>query len=192
MRNISSFVGGLLAASIAFFGASRAFASPCEREPDAECHEYETYLVPGAQAVMYRPAGVEEPYFGGGASISVVRWSHQNDDFGPAEGNVYVQASLLDSASSSHVMGIYEAGVTLSFERNPRRRYLIPYFGMTSGGIVANDLRDSGFLQPLLGVHLFSHPNVQADLQGGYVFPTADVDRLHGFRAQASLRVHMW
>ena len=34
--------------------------------------------------------------------------------------------------------------------------------------------------------------DVQADLQGGYVFPFADVDRLHGFRAQASIRFHMW
>ena len=109
-----------------------------------------------------------------------------------AEGNVFVQASLLRSPSSENVLGVYEGGVTLSFEKNPKRRYLIPYFGFTTGGVVASDVPDTGFIQPVAGVHLFSHPNVQADLQGGYVFPFADVDRLHGFRAQASIRFHMW
>ncbi len=193
MRNISWLVGGSLVGFLCFLHTSPAFAEPCERdEHDAECHEYETYMMPGGQAVMYKPSGVVAPYLGGGFNVSLLRWSHQNDDFGPAEGNVFVQASLLHSPSSDRMLGIYEGGVTLSFERNPKRRYLIPYFGFTTGGVVSEDLPHSGFIQPVTGLHLYSHPNVSADLQGGYVFPFEQVDRLHGFRAQAAIRFHAW
>jgi hypothetical protein len=195
MRNIATFVSSSLIAVTSLLVASSALAEPCEKDeerPDAECHEYETYIVPGGQATVYKAAGVEKPYIGGGFRLDVVRWSHHNGDFGPGEGSVFFQASLLKSPSSDHVLGIYEGGVTLSFERNPKRRFLIPYFGFTTGGMFADDLPKTGFFQPLGGIHLYAHPNVVADVQGGYVFPTDAVDRLHGFRAQASIRVHAW
>ena len=195
MRNIATLVGGSLVAVACFFFVSPANADPCEKgegADDAECREYENYMVPGAQAVMYRPSGVEKPYFGGGFQLTLGRWSHQNDDFGPAEGHVFFQASLLQSQSSEHVMGIYEGGVTLSFEKNPKRRYLIPFFGFTTGAMVTEDLPKSGFVQPVAGIHLYSHHNVVADVQGGYVFPFEAVDDLHGFRVQAALRFHLW
>lgn len=195
MRNISCLLGGSLAFAMCLLHASPALADPCdggEEGGDAECREYESFMVPGGQAVLYKPSGVSSPYVGGGFQVSLARWSHHNDDFGPAEGNVFFQASLLQSPASPHVLGIYEGGMTLSFERNPKRRYLIPYFGFTAGGMAAEDVKGVGFVQPLAGVHLYSHPHVQADLQGGYVFPGDDLDRLHGFRAQAALRFHLW
>jgi len=195
MRNIATIVSGSLTFMACLLGASSALAGPCEKDeehPDAECHSYETFMMPGGQAALYKPAGVEAPYFGGGFRIDAVRWSHHNDDFGPAEGSLFIQASLLRSPSSENTLGIYEGGITLSFERNPNRRYLIPYFGMTTGGMFAEDMPKSGFIQPLAGLHLFSHPNVVADVQGGYMFPTDDVDRLQGVRVQASVRFHAW
>lgn len=175
--------------------ASSAMADPCEKDeehPEEDCREYETFFMPGAQAVLYKPAGVEAPYFGGGFHIDVVRWSHHNNGFGPAEGAVYMQASLLKSESSEHTMGIYEGGLNLSFEKNPQRQYLIPYFGMTAGGLFTEDQPHSGFVQPLLGMHLYSNHNVVAEVQGGYMFPTDAIDELAGFRAQASIRFHLW
>lgn len=195
MRIHTRLFGGSLFVVASLLVASSALADPCEKgedHPDADCREYETFFMPGAQAVMYKPAGVEAPYVGGGFHIDVVRWSHHNDDFGPAEGAVYMQASLLRSPSSEHTMGIYEGGLNLAFEKNPRRQYLIPYFGMTAGGMFAEDLPHSGFVQPVLGLHVYSAPNFVAEVQGGYMFPTDAIDQLAGFRAQASLRFHLW
>lgn len=178
---------------MALLGASSAFAEPCEKEDNAErCDEYETYAMPGGQFMFYKPSGIASPYLGGGFRLDIVRWSHHNEDFGPGEGSLYFQASLLQSKSSEHLMGIYEGGLNLSFERNPKRRYLIPYFGFSTGGMFADDLPKGGFFQPNLGIQLYSHPNVVADVQGGYMFPTDAVDKLHGFRAQASIRFHAW
>lgn len=195
MRNIAMLVSGSLVVAACLLGASPALAGPCEKDedhPDEECHEYETFAMPGGQATLFKAAGVAQPYVGGGFRVDAVRWSHHNNDFGPAEGSVFFQASLLQSPSSDHTLGIYEGGMTLSFERNPRRRFLIPYFGFTTGGMFADDLPQSGFVQPLAGIHLYTHPNVVADVQGGYVFPTDDIDRLQGVRAQVSLRFHAW
>lgn len=195
MRSFTTFVSGSLVGLACLLGAPLAFAGPCEKDeehPDAECREYETYLMPGGQGALYKAAGVQGPYLGGGFRLDAVRWSHQNSDFGPAEGSVFFQASLLRSSSSEHTLGIYEGGITLSFERNPNRRFLIPYFGFTTGGMFAEDMPKSGFVQPLAGLQLYSHPHVVADVQGGYVFPTDDVDRLQGFRVQATLRFHAW
>ncbi len=193
MRNISMLVGGSFALVACLLVGTNAFAETCEREErDAGCREYETYMMPGAQGAFYKPSGVASPYVGGGFDLSIVRWSHQNNDYGPSEGNVFVRASLLTSKSSEKILGIYEGGLTLSFERNPNRHYMIPYFGFTTGGMVADDLPKSGFIQPVVGLSLFSNPNVVADIQGGYVFPFESVDKLHGFRAQASLRFHLW
>lgn len=195
MRNIATYLSASLFGGACLLAASSALAEPCEKDeehPDAECREYETFVVPGGQATLFKAAGVEKPYLGGGFRLDAVRWSHPNDDFGPAEGSVFFQASLLQSPSSKHTLGIYEGGVTLSFERNPKRRFLIPYFGFTTGGMFANDMPRSGFIQPLGGLHLYTHPNVVADAQAGYVFPTDDVDRLQGVRAQISIRFHAW
>lgn len=195
MRNIAILVSGSLIGAACLLGASSALAEPCEKDdehPDAECQEYETYMMPGGDATLYKAAGVSKPYIGGGFRLDVVRWSHHNDDFGPGEGSLFFQASLLQSPSSEHTLGIYEGGVTLSFERNPRRRYMIPYFGFTTGGMFADDLPKAGFVQPITGLHLYAGPHVVADVQGGYVFPTDDVDRLQGVRAQVAVRFHAW
>ncbi|MFO0588232.1 MAG: hypothetical protein U0441_11860 [Polyangiaceae bacterium] len=195
MRNSTRWFGGSLIVASSLFVASSALADTCERDeehPDSECREYETFFMPGGQAMMYKPQGVAMPYVGGGFHIDVVRWSHHNNDFGPGEGAVYMQGSLLKSPSSEHTLGIYEGGFNLSFEKNPKRRYLIPYFGMTAGGMFADDLPHSGFVQPLAGLHVYSAPSVIIEVQGGYMFPTDAVDQLNGFRAQASLRFHLW
>ncbi|MEZ4302590.1 MAG: hypothetical protein R3B70_47110 [Polyangiaceae bacterium] len=195
MKNKLSFMGGAMAGLFSLLAASSAFAEPCEKDgdtPGTECREYETYVVPGGQGIVYKAAGTETPYVGGGFRLDAVRWSHHNDDFGPGEGSVYFQASLLKSPSSEHALGIYEVGMSLSFERNPKRRYLIPYFGFSSGGIVAEDVPGTGFVQPTLGLHLYASPNVVADVQGGYVFPTENVDQVMGVRGQVSIRFHAW
>ncbi len=174
--------------------SAAASASPCRDGDDTtdDCKEYEAFVSPGGTAQFFAPHGAKQPYFGGGFQIAAVQWAHDNNDYGPARGAVFFQASLLQSPVSEHVMGIYEGGMTLAFERNANRRFAIPYFGFTMGGITQTGERDAGFFQPVAGMHVFWNPNVVVDVSGGYVFPFVKVDDLRGFRAQASLRIHLW
>lgn len=175
--------------------STAAWAKPCKEGEDTndDCKEYEAYMAPGAQALVFSPAvAKKQPYFGGGVQVSIAQWAHDNNDYGPSRGNVFFQASLLRSASSEHVMALYEGGLTLSFERNANRRFAIPYFGFTMGGLSRRALPSAGFIQPLLGMHVLWTPNVMIDVQGGYLFPFTATDDLHGWRAQTTLRLHMW
>lgn len=175
--------------------STAAWAKPCRDGDDTndDCKEYEAFMAPGATMQVFSPAGAKgQPYFGAGAQIAVVQWAHDNNDYGPSRGSVFFQASMLKSASSEHVMGIYEGGMTLAFERNANRRFAIPYFGFTMGGTSRTGLPDAGFIQPTLGMHVLWTPNVTIDAQGGYLFPFTAMDELHGWRAQASVRLHLW
>jgi hypothetical protein len=172
-----------------------ARAKPCKEGDDTtdDCKEYEAYMSPGAHAQVFAPAVAKgQPYFGGGPQISIAQWAHDNNDYGPSRGNVFFQASMLKSASSEHVMALYEGGLTLSLERNANRRFAIPYFGFTTGGLFRKALPSAAYIQPLAGMHVVWTPNVMIDVQGGYLFPFTAIDDLHGWRAQATLRLHMW
>lgn len=175
--------------------STAAWAKPCKEGDDTEddCKEYEAFMAPGATALVYAPEGAKgQPFVGGGVQIAPVQWSHNNNDYGPSQGSIFFQASILTSASSTKAMALYEGGITLSFERNANRHFAIPYFGFTTGGVYNTGFKDSGYIYPLAGMHVFSHPNVVVDVQGGYMLPFEAVDELRGFRAQASIRLHMW
>ncbi len=184
----------LVAAAALLLVSTAASASPCHDGDDTteDCKEYEAFVSPGPTFQVYAPSKAKTPYIGGGFQIAAVQWAHDNNDYGPSRGSVFFQASLLQSPESEHVMGIYEGGMTLAFERNANRRFAIPYFGFTSGGIIQTGAKDSGFIQPIAGMHLFWNPNVVVDVSGGYVFPFVNADDLRGFRGQASLRIHLW
>jgi hypothetical protein len=129
---------------------------------------------------------------GAGVHIAPFQWSHNDDDFGPGQGAVFVNASLLRSQSSEATMALWEGGTTLSFERNAGRRFLIPYFGATVGAVTHADLPDAGFTYPLVGVHAVYHPHVMVDVEGGYLLPFEELDTLRGPRGELVMRFSMW
>jgi hypothetical protein len=185
----------ILLPSALLLASTAASAKPCKDgdDPNDDCKEYEAYMAPGASAIVFvPPAGKGDPYLGGGVQLALVQWAHDNHDYGPARGSVFFQASFLKSASSEHVLALYEGGMTLAFERDAERRFAIPYFGFTAGGMYQKGFAESGYLYPLVGMHVFWHPNVVVDVSGGYMFPFVAPDDLRGFRAQASVRLHMW
>ena len=174
--------------------SATAFARPCHDEDEREvCGERDIFFMPGGQAVLFAPhaAGVA-PFWGGGVSITPFLWSHNTEHFGPSQGTVFLQASLLRSASSPSTLALFEGGLTLSFERNSSRRFAIPYFGFAFGGTLHDELGNAGYVYPMGGVHLFWHKNVVLDLQGGYHFPFESVDVLRGPRAQAVAQFSLW
>ncbi len=172
--------------------ANAAHCKDDDDSPEEICRERDIFLMPGVVGVAFLPAAESDPFFGAGVQLSPLIWSHNNDRFGPGQGVVFVQASLLGSQSSSATMGLFEGGTSLSLEKNSSRRFGIPFFGFSVGGLVHEELPNSSFTHAFLGAHLYFHHNLIFDLQGGYHFPFQDLDVLRGPRGQMTLRFSGW
>jgi hypothetical protein len=193
-RKLFATSGAALVALV--FASGSARAATCDgddRDRPEVCKPRDIYLMPGIDGVGYAPNQKgTDPFFGVGVHFAPYQWSHNNDHFGPSQGSVFIQASLLRSTSSKSTMALLESGLTLSFERNSARPWLIPYFGDSVGGIVSADLPKAGYDYPFVGLHVVYTPHLMLDLQGGYMMPFIDLDTLRGPRGEAVLRVSMW
>lgn len=168
-------------------------ARPCSSgNPDEICQERDIFFMPGAQAVFFAPRAASEPFYGGGVQLAPFHWSHNNDHFGPSQGGVFFEASLLQSRSESSTLALYDAGFSLSFERNSSRNFGIPYFGTSFGGTLHKRLPNTGYAYPFVGVHLYWHQNFIFDVDGGYHYPFSNIDLMRGARVQATARLSMW
>lgn len=178
------------------FGSEGSTRSPSQCNGDSQsdvCLERDIFFMPGAHAVVFAPARAgADPFVGGGVQLSPLHWSHNNDRFGPSQGVIFAQVSLLRSNQSESVLALWDAGLSLSFERNSSRRWMIPYFGATIGALSHETLPNSGFTYPFVGAHLYWHPNLVLNAEGGYHFPFSYVDDVRGPRAQLSARFSMW
>ncbi len=161
-------------------------------QSDDDCIERDIFLMPGGQAVFFQPTAGKGFFVGGGVQFAPYQFSHNNDHFGPSQVSTIAQVSLLKSPDSTGTMALFELGATASLERNSSRRYLIPYFGGTVGGLTQSELGTSSYAYALGGVHLYWHHNLMVDAEGGYHFPFMDIDHLKGPRAQLSTRFSLW
>jgi hypothetical protein len=162
-------------------------------DPRDVCEVRDIYFMPGLSSVLFMPAATaREPFVGGGVQMTPFRWSHNNDHFGPSQGALFVQASLLRSLGSEKTLALYDTGYTLSFERNSSRRFVIPYFGGTLGALSHAELGHSAYTYQFAGAHLVWHQNLIVSAEGGYQFPFSDVDVVRGPRAQFSAGFSMW
>ncbi len=175
--------------------AQQPRTGPCADGDDTRevCDERDIFFMPGVTAVGFMPAAnARDPYFGGAVQMTPFRWSHNNDRFGPSQGAVFVQASLLRSTESDATLSLFDLGYTLSLERNSSRRFLIPFFGGTVGGLSHESLGTSAYTYQFAGAHLYWHHNFVVSAEGGYHFPFEQVDVVRGPRAQFSAGFSMW
>lgn len=182
----------LLLPTFAF--AIPAGAEQCAGADDTSdvCIERDIFFMPGVHGVLFAPASGTDPFLGGGVQFAPLHWSHNNDRFGPSQGALYGQVSLLSSPQSPGALALWDAGFSLSFERNSSRRWMIPYFGATLGALSHTELPDAGYTYPHAGAHFFWHHHLVLNAEGGYHFPFAHVDSVRGPRAQISARFSMW
>jgi hypothetical protein len=199
---------GLATLTVLTVFCSRAHAAPCnqrsrapapQREDDVAetfqddtCIERDIFFMPGAQAVFFEPSAGLGPFYGAGFQLAPLQRSHNNDHFGPSQVSVLLQVSMLKSPRAEGTMALFELGATASLERNSSRRWLIPYFGATLGGLTQAQLGTSSYAYALGGLHLYWHHNLMLDAEGGYHFPFEDIDRARGPRAQLSARFSLW
>jgi hypothetical protein len=175
--------------------------------------EWESFFLPGLAATTYIPENHAELGIFNGISINYVflAWVHRNEKRGPSHGRLYFKVDILDSTEKDVEDMIYYAfGLDLSFERNPRRPFLIPVFGLEMGGSYTSRLVPTEgctvteteacmeklggvfHITPTFGVHLWSDRNFFVSLTGGYTFPIQDYENLRGWRVNLGLNFTMW
>ncbi len=175
--------------------------------------EWESFFLPGLAATTYIPENHAELGIFNGISVNYVflAWVHRNEKRGPSHGRLYFKVDILDSTEKNVEDMIYYAfGLDLSFERNPRRPFLIPVFGLEMGGSYTSRLVPTEgctvtetetcmeklggvfHITPTFGVHLWSDRNFFVSLTGGYTFPIQDYENLRGWRVNLGLNFTMW
>jgi hypothetical protein len=160
--------------------------------------EWETFFMPGAQYSLLVPEARDQFGVLQGVSIEylVAGWIHRNENRGPSHGRFYIDIDLMRSTVTSDLGIIYSMGMTLSFERNPKRQFLIPYFGVELGGIYqkpeTGDQVHAAQVNPLGGISLFASQNLFVNVTAGYMVPFSHMEQLRGFRAKAGLNFSFW
>lgn len=161
---------------------------------DAECDPYVAGFVPSIGGVAYFPKNSElGPMLGVGAELLLLTWSNSSESFGPAQGKIRVGFSeLWSTKTSSEKMILYRGGVVVSFEKNPKRNFLIPFFAGDFGGVHASDIGGHAFADAGLGFYILYLRGFMLDAEGSYLFPFSRVDDLAGPKAHLTASVAFW
>ena len=159
--------------------------------------EHESYFMPGVGATVWVPADTATYGVFTGFRIEVlgVRWVHQNEKRGPSHGRIWLAFDVLFSTHSAVDPAFMPLlGFDLSLEKNPGRRWLIPYFGMDGGAVFQKQTGTLGLMTAFLGLHLWSGRNVEIGLEGGCLLPftSEQFSQLIGFRGRLSADLSFW
>jgi hypothetical protein len=159
--------------------------------------EHESFFMPGVGYALFVPGDPMTYGVFNGFSVEflAVRWVHQNEKRGPSHGRIYVAFDVLFSTHSAVDPAFLPLlGVDMSFERDPGRRFLIPYFGLEGGAIFQKQTGTLGLMTPLLGLHVYSAKNVEVGLRAGYMLPfsSEQFGQVAGLRARLTADVAFW
>ncbi len=157
--------------------------------------EWTSYLLPGVRYAAFVPVDSASLGILHGVSLELapITWVHRNQNRGPSHGRVYLTADLLSSTlPDAGLTLVYGAGFSLSIERNPQRRWLIPMYGAELGGIIQPQVGNKFQLTPYAGLHLWSSRNVFVNLNAGYLIAPAELERLRGWKASLGIDLTLW
>ncbi len=169
-----------------------------ERRVDIVVEESEeSYVVPGVGYSLYLPNNLDRLGAFNGFSIEFVglSWVHQNEQHGPSHGRVYFDLDVLFAGKTGVDSAFLPyAGFDLSVERNPGRRFLIPYFGMEGGVLFQAQTGTLGMLVPFAGLDFYARSSVQIGMKAGYLLPftSEQFEDVRGLRAKLTLDLSFW
>jgi len=163
-----------------------------------------TWLTPGAVASVFIPEDVGRLgwFAGGGAELVLYSFVDRGPGpFGlPSHGRFYVDLEVLAAMTCSAAgaamvhpcldpIVFCRLGFDVTFERDPRRRFLIPFAGAEIGFAAHKQLGGFGFGMPLAGVYAWASSTVRIALSGGYLLPTTAAQDTRGVRVAAALDI---
>lgn len=157
--------------------------------------EWNSAFIPGLSYTNYLP--YDSKSFGTFQGISVeyliFAGIHRNDNRGPSHVRVYnrydLMSSSIDTVSEAF---IYSLGLNLSFERNPKRNFLVPYFGIEVGGLYQKNMGNIFNFTAVGGIWLYTSQNIFVNLAGGYLYPIEKIEVYRGFRGTLGLNLSLW
>jgi hypothetical protein len=157
------------------------------------CRPVSSILTPTVIGVGYFPGDAMGSWLGGGVEVIALTWGDSSPAFGPSHGKLKFDISLLRSTEDGlGTMVQYRGGAEVSFEKNPSRSWLIPYFSADLGGLWVRGPGSEAFVGAGVGVYLYYSGRLVVDLGGGWLLPFSDVDLLSGPTAHAALSVALW
>lgn len=158
-------------------------------------NNFEAFFMPGLGYTFYSPKGQDSTGLFNGIAVNYLIYTkmYQNDKPGPSIVRFYTKFSIVKSDKSDiSDLFCYLLGLSFSFEKNPQRNYLVPFFGLEFGGLSQKQFGTTGQFTPTLGLHLVAKKNLFINLQGGYVYPITNFDNLQGIFMEAGLNFALW
>ncbi len=156
---------------------------------------FETYFMPGVGYTYYQPIAQDSLGSFAGFTIEYLIYGQnkQNERSGPSHVRFYSKLNILKSSKENiSSMFMYALGLDLSIEKNPKRNFLVPYFGLEFGGLSQKSVGSTVQFTPLLGIHLLSQKNFFLNVRGGYVYPVSNFETLQGWFGQVGLNFSLW
>jgi len=156
---------------------------------------FETYFMPGLAYTFFQPRSTDSVGRFSGLTVEYLIYAkvEQSDRPGPSHVRFYSKLNILQSDKKAiNSMFMYTMGLDLSLEKNPKRSYLIPYFGLEFGGLSQKQFGSTAQFTPTFGIHLLSKKNIFINVHGGYLYPLTNFETLQGWFAQAGLNFALW
>ncbi len=159
--------------------------------------EHESFFMPGVGYALWVPGdvGTYGVFQGFAIEFLGVRWVHQNDKRGPSHGRVYLDFDVLFSTQQAvDPVFMPTLGFDLSLEKDPGRRFLIPFFGLEGGALFQKQITTLGFMTPFAGVLLWSGRNFEVALKAGYMLPftSEQFGQVAGLRTRLTADLSFW
>lgn len=157
--------------------------------------DFESVFMPGLAYSFYHPKGIDSVGQFQGLVVEYLIYAkvRPNDNPGPSHVRWYVKLNLLKSSKEDiKNLFAYSVGLDLSLEKNPKRNWMVPYFGLEFGGFSAKKLGTNVQFTPIVGLHVISRKNLFINMHGGYVYPVRDFDIYQGWFAQAGFNFALW
>lgn len=157
-------------------------------------YEWERYLTLGAGYSIYAPKRIDSLGFFHGVSTEFIFYEAANLAYaGPGRFKIYGRFNwYMSTLEGSGDMFNYAFGANFSFEKAPKRKFLIPFFGLEFGGIHHREGGNSFQIKPYLGLRLFDSRNFSVSIDGGYSYAVPNFDVLAGIQATLVLNVFFW
>lgn len=162
---------------------------------DSSASEVDFYFQPGIGYSLYVPGDQSTfgVFQGVQLELNIASWIHKNENRGPSHGRFYVKAEILPSTRPDvSQLFLYSLGTTLTFERNPKRNWLLPLFGFELGGLNQDEMGSAFQSSVFGGVHLWASPNLFVNLTAGYLLVPKQMKALAGFHGGVSVDFSLW
>jgi hypothetical protein len=151
--------------------------------------------VPALGYSWYRPrhADVWGTFHGPRLALALGTFIHHTQSPGPSHGSVYLRVDVQGSSEPGvPVLFGYAGGFSLSFEKNPGRSFLVPFYALEVGGLEHDEFGRSFEVSPALGLHLFARQGIFLTLSGGYRLVPTRMEKLAGWQIAPIFALGSW